>query len=307
MNDLSLKNIPLGGHRGMGCTDQLFHEWRTNTVPVENTVKSILMAFEKGASYVEVDVAMSLDKILFALHNVVPQDHFFTERIPGAVLNTLTFDEIKKFPSGRAQNGTVSTLLEILEIIAAVEPKTCPWGINIEIKGVQGSQQPHEGNLFFDVLSETVRKSRVLEEKILWSSFSLHNVVAMANRMPNSKFGMLFSEKSERAPIYANYQEEFNYQYLPFNEGVLGEVFQVWSREVTSSAGLSFVHPEVMTIADQMIENVAQRRLGINSWALFEKMDSLRAQHYLNLLRECTKRQVPLTVITDYLSDFVIK
>lgn len=302
---MTQKKIPLGGHRGMGCTDHGFYQNRDiKNLPVENTVDSVVKAFENGADYIETDAVMSKDNILFAIHNVVPKDHFFTPDMPPALLNKMKFADIQKFRTGHGHNGMIQPFGEILEAIATHDPKTLPWAVNIEIKGVQGSGQNFEANDYLDRLAQTVRESNLLPERILWSSFSLANVLAMSRHFPQSQFGMLFSEKPGPRAIYADHQDDPRYQYLPFNPAQIDFTVRTWQAEADERAKLGYLHPEVATITPETIARAKQYGLGINSWGLFENIDSDRRAMYDGLLNRMKENHVPFTIITDYLDEF---
>jgi glycerophosphoryl diester phosphodiesterase len=297
--------IPLGGHRGMGCTDHSFYQKRDiTTLPVENTVDSVVQAFENGADYVEIDAVMSADGVLFSIHNVVPKDHFFDEGLPPDLLNTMKFADIQKYRTGHGHNGKIQPLGEMLDAIAAKDPKTLPWAVNIEIKGVQGSGQNYEANDYLKKLVDVVRKSKLSPERVLYSSFSLANVVAMSHLMPESQFGMLFGEKPEPRAIYADHQDDRRYQYLPFNPAQIDFVVNSWKEEANPKAKLGYLHPEVATITSDTIANAAQYGLGINCWALFEEIDSQRRAMYDVLLGKMKENHIPFSIITDYLDEF---
>jgi glycerophosphoryl diester phosphodiesterase len=302
---MTQKKIPLGGHRGMGCTDHGFYYQRDiRNLPVENTVESVVKAFENGADYIETDAVMSEDGILFAIHNVVPKDHFFTPDMPPALLNKMKFADIQKFRTGHRHNGMIQPFGEMLDAIAKHDPKTLPWAMNIEVKGVQGSGQNYEANDYLDRLAKTIRESDLPPERILWSSFSLANVLAMSRHFPQSQFGMLFSEKPEPRAIYADHQDDPRYQYLPFNPAQIDFTARTWQVEADANAKLGYLHPEVATITLDTITSAKQYGLGINCWALFEHIDSGRSALYDALLKQTTENRVPFTIITDYLDEF---
>ena len=89
----------IAGHRGFGCTDHNFYQSIRDiqNLPVENTLESIEKAFKAGVKYIETDAVMSKDGVLFALHNVVPTDHFFGVEMPTRKLNELNFKDIAKY------------------------------------------------------------------------------------------------------------------------------------------------------------------------------------------------------------------
>lgn len=293
----------IGGHRGLGCTDHDFYQdlRPVRDLPVENTSESITAAFAAGADYVEVDAVMSADDIIFTLHNVVPRDHFFGSVVPQALLNNLPFSEIERYYTGRRQDGTVSALEHVLRVVEAHEPKTAPFAINIELKGVQGSGQAYEANEFLQSIAGTIAETKFPVERILFSSFALKNITAMSHLLPHAQYGMLFSEREFAQSIYADHVDDVSYQYLPFDAAYLGRVLDHWAMDGSDLAKLSYLHPEVQSITPAMIAEAGKLGLGINCWALFEKLTEARKERYHALEKECVAEKVSFSVITDYI------
>lgn len=299
------QKIRIGGHRGMGCTDHDFYQplRRIADLPVENTLASIETAFAAGADYVEVDAVMSGDGVLFTLHNVVPKDHFFDRVAPGALLNTLPFDQIAGFGTGRPFTGRIDKLQDVLARIAQVSPRALPWDVNVEIKGVQGSGQPYETNDYLQRLADTVLHSGLAAERVLFSSFSLQNIMSMSRLLPAAQYGMLFAEKPEPRAIYADRGDDLAFQYVPFNPDFIGSVFARWGQDAAPDAALKYLHPEAMTITPATLDACRDRAAGINCWAIFEELTPARGQYYLDLAARCAAQGVALTVITDYIPE----
>lgn len=115
--------ITIGGHRGFGCTDHAFYQYRPLAeLPVENTLASIRQAFDAGAHFVELDAVFTADNQVAVLHNVVPTDHFFTAPIPAKPINQLPWDDIRNYPTGRHGTGSVALLADVLTLITDVAP-----------------------------------------------------------------------------------------------------------------------------------------------------------------------------------------
>lgn len=296
-------SVKIGGHRGMGCTDHSFYQKSRDilSLPVENTTESILAAFDAGADYIETDAVMSGDGVLFILHNVVPKDHFFADAMPPDSLNKMRFSDITRFTTGRHENGRVCSLAEVLKGIAGVDPKTGDFAINIEIKGVQGSGQPYEANDFLQKLAVEVKSSPLALDRVLFSSFSLANIIGMSHLLPAARYGMLFADRPESRPIYADRQDDIECRYLPFDVTHIDRVFGIWQEKAQGAAKLSYLHPEIATMNADTIGAAAGRGCGINCWALFEEFDQARADLYLNKASACQKAGVPFTIITDYI------
>lgn len=305
-----IKQFKLGGHRGHGCTDNPFYKGRDiSGLPVENTLESMDAAFNIGADYIETDVMMSRDGVLFTLHNVVPKDHFCGDSIPSKPLNEMPFTDIKKYKTGHNQTGTIARFDDVLELVAERDPRTLPWAVNIEIKGVQGSAQPYEENDFLPRIAEAVKNSHLPPERILWSSFCMESLIRISDIFPQSSFGMLFGEKPKAGTtykaeaIYNDHVEDPHYQYLPFDIKTVDLVCEEWEKYAHKKAVLGYAHPETMTITNSMIDAIAERKLGINSWGLFEELDAERAAVYRNIFNHTAKKNVNYTAITDYLPE----
>ncbi len=295
--------IKLGGHRGLGCTDHSFYHFRDTATPVENTLLSIDMAFKSGASYIETDAVMSKDGIIFALHNVVPEDHFFGYEKPKHFLNDMKFNDIDQYRTGRTGKGRLALFDDVLALCHSHDQKDLPWVINIELKGVQGSGQVYERNNYLEKVAETIKRSAISPSRILWSSFCLENIIRMSQIFPASHFGMLFSEKPQPRAIYLNHADDPHYQYLPFDQASIKLVTQEWRQHAHARSVLGYAHPEITTVTPQMITQCAAYTLGINSWSLFEEWISERGQLYKDIAQQCDEQQVAYTAITDYLNE----
>lgn len=297
-----MSNVYLGGHRGMGCTDNDFYQSLRDirNLPVENTLKSVQAAFTAGADYIETDAVMSADGVLFTLHNVVSKDHFFGS-MPPALLNTMPFRDIQQFSAGRFENGRIDNLKSILSVAAAAAPGRSRWKINIEIKGVQGSGQPFETNEYLQKLAETVEDSEMPEADILFSSFCLQNIITMSQLMPSASYGMLFAEKPEARGIYTDRTQDHLFQYLPFTPAMIERVYETWQGQ--TDVALKYLHPEAMTVTPDALATAAYQGAGLNVWAIFEELTEARKEYYANLVRRCEEHNVPLTIITDYIAE----
>ena len=246
-----------GGHRGCGCTDHQFYGFRDKQTPIENTKQSFMQAFSEGAAYIETDAVMSKDGKIFCLHNVVPNDHFFASK-PDNLLNLLQFSKIVRHKTGRYGTGEITLLSDALTTLP--QNTNTPFTINIEIKGVQGSGQAYETNDFIDRLAESVQG--IQPNRILWSSFALQNIISMQQRLPESHYGMLFSEKLHPSPIYSNMCNSTHYKYLPFSLESIQEVMNAWT------GNKIYLHPESKSVFPELI-TFREQIAGINSWSLF--------------------------------------
>jgi glycerophosphoryl diester phosphodiesterase len=251
------KSLPkLGGHRGCGCTDHPFYHHRD--APVENTFESLLEAWKKGADYVEVDAQVSQDGIPFLLHSVIPKEHIF-KNPPKKYLNHLSWHTISKLKTGPKAKGKITTLKDALENMPCV--KETPWTINIELKGVQKSNQPNENHRFFEQIGTIAEK---FQTRILWSSFCLASLFKMQNLLPHSHYGVLFGVSNQPEPLYLTKKKHPHYQALPFTENSLNLIKERFNPKKT------WLHPEAKTLHQVTKENMEDWK-GINTWCLFAK------------------------------------
>lgn len=298
--------LAIGGHRGLGCTDHDFYQKLRQIahLPVENTAESVDAAFGAGADYVEIDAVMSADGTLFTLHNVVVKDHFFGTAVPSAPLNTLPFADIAKFKTGRHENGRIAPMAEVLAVVAKRSPKTLPWDVNVEIKGVQGSDQPIEANDYIARLAAVVAESGIPASRVVFSSFALQNVIAMSRIMPDARFGMLFNDKPDARPIYADRRDDIACQYMPYDAMHVAKVMELWGAQSGKGAVMGYFHPEFKTLNADTVMLAEQYGVGINCWALFEEMNVGRFGEYQRMAEACEAEGVPFSIITDYIGAF---
>ncbi len=296
--------ILIGGHRGRGCTDHAFYGFRNPaSLPVENTLESIEEAFRLGADYIECDVVGSADNQLFLIHNTIPADHYFQPDMPGDRLNKLNWNDIAKFGSGRQGLGRPPLLKDVLAKIESLAPSAAPFVINIEIKGTQNSKQPRDGAAFFEELTRVVLESGVPQDRILFSSFSLENLVIASRTLPHARYGFLFDEGMNITSIYTDSDDRFENSYIPFTPATIEETLRVWKQKTGDRVKLSYLHPEVATITKETIQSAQAHGLGINSWSIFEHLDDARIELHREIASLTEHCGVPYTVITDYIPE----
>jgi glycerophosphoryl diester phosphodiesterase len=300
--------IGIGGHRGYGCTDEEFYQDVRGVcyLPEENTIEGIAAGFNAGADFVELDMVMSQDEIIFLLHKVIAKYHFFEAKIPPSVLNHMDFAEIEKYKSGRKKQNSVTKFSDALNVIQKMDPKTLPWSLCVEIKGVQGTNQPYEDNNFIEVLADTVRQSGFPEERIIWSSFSLQNILQISHYFPKSAFAMLFTESDFFQKIYSNKGIDVRYIELPFEKRFIDQVIKIWSEEAHKDARLDYVHPEIMTITPEKMDYIYDLGLSINTWAYKEKWLDLFINQYKKIISYAREKNYRMNVITDFVDQMKI-
>lgn len=313
MSLIDSQTILLAGHRGLGCTDHDFYQDVRDipNLPVENTVGSIDAAFDANAAYVEIDVVETKDKHLIVLHNVVGKDHFFGVNIPPDLLNTMTLADIRQYKTGRNGMGEVALFADVLDVVSQKAPGTAPWKINVELKHLAGSNQAYADDGFFDNVAHVVHASSLRESDILFSSFGFINIQNMSHRLPNAHYGQLCREYKDgddvepvEGGIYTDYRNDPRYCYRPFNLKTIETVQADWTAHAHPDARLGYFNPEIMTIHPSLITAIAKRDMGLNAWSLFETTpDRARLDMYARVAAECTRQNVPLTIITDYLPE----
>ena len=291
----------LGGHRGLGVTDHNIYKniREVQKKPAENTLASVQAAFLSGADYVEIDAQMSKDKIIFCLHNVNPEDHFFANSKPQQYLNLLDFKEIKKFKIGRNCKDKVAKLSEILKITKKLAPNTLGWKINIEVKGVQGTNQKYENNEFLKRLVLEVKKQKFPLEQTLWSSFCLENLIKISQLSPKSNFGFLFSEQTRAKPIYIDKKNNFKFQYLPFNKRNINKVLKTWRQEAEQKSKLVYLHPELTTVKIEQLGFLKDKNIGLNCWISLEKNSKRFKVKTKRIIKKIKKSKIFFSLITD--------
>jgi glycerophosphoryl diester phosphodiesterase len=275
-----LDNIKIGGHRGMGCTDHPFtlERPKPNTRPTENTTESVRQAFQKGCDFVEVDVVLTKDNIPVCLHNVIPEDHFF-DKIPDRPINMLNYNELLKYECGRTKKSQVSTLEQILEVTHNNSQRTLSFDINIELKGIQSSNQKATRlDDFCRVVAETLRNSKLETPRILISSFCLEMLIVMMQEIPECQYGMLFAEINGSKPLFSDHQRDFAFASINFSMDNLKKIENHCENTNIDPANIKYLHPEIKTIDSEILNYSIGQGKQINTWSLYEiKAPSLNA------------------------------
>lgn len=290
----------IGGHRGSGCTDHPFYAERTHKpMYSENSLESILNAFKLGAHFVEIDAILSADNEVLILHNSVPKDHYFGANIPPKLLNKLPFVDIKTIPVGKINPAPILTLRELLTHMP--DPtKNQPFTLNIELKGVIGTQQNSDTEQLTAAVAKTIKAANFSAQNILFSSFVLENVIAMAKLLPKASFGQLFKGNDAPSPPFAD-KQDFNNTYLHFTKENANKVIHTFSQHLQNKAALTYLIPEITTLTNQDIHFYAAQQKSIISWALVEKLDAQKIETYKNLAMQAKAANINFGIITDYL------
>ena len=156
------------GHRGV-----------KNLKP-ENTLESILKAFELGLECVEIDVKVSKDNIPLLLHDDTLDR---TTNGSGLVCN-FTFDQIKHLDAGyyfynSKTDIKVPSLSSVLDLI-----KRKHKYLNIELKPNKNYEELNVKNILKEI-------NRISHDKIYFSSFDLESCIILKDAAPTLKCGFL--------------------------------------------------------------------------------------------------------------------
>lgn len=289
--------VGIGGHRGSGCTDS---EWaRSNPLthgkPPENTIPSIVLAFENGADYVEFDAVPTGDGRVVVLHSVKKTDHFFGPQDFDSVSNA-PWSAIAAASTGPRQSGKVPLLAEALEAIASrAVPERMPFLVNVEIKDAKGTIYPRPDNFMESVLS-VVRNGPLPMTRVLFSSFSLRDLIDLRQMDPAARTGMLFVENSApEEEIYLCGSGDPLARYLHFTPRNL----EIVMKHVLPD----FLHPERNSITLETAAMVKSCRTGLNAWAFEEPSPATDRKAVEKILELCIKESVPISLITDYVPE----
>ena len=156
------------GHRGV-----------KNLKP-ENTLESILKAFELGLECVEIDVKVSKDNIPLLLHDDTLDR---TTNGSGLVCN-FTFDQINHLDAGyyfynSKTDIKVPSLSSVLDLIKRKQKY-----LNIELKPNKNYEELNVKNILKEI-------NRISHDKIYFSSFDLESCIILKDAAPTLKCGFL--------------------------------------------------------------------------------------------------------------------
>lgn len=146
----------------------------------ENTIQSILAAYELGLDWVEVDVKISKDKTPFLLHD----DTLERTTTGNGLANSLNYSDIQKLDAGyffykKKTDIYPPTLKEVLRLC-----KNKKKSINIELKPNKGLERLNT--------KEIINITNSFKEiSIYFSSFDLKSCIEVMNLNPFSYCGLL--------------------------------------------------------------------------------------------------------------------
>ncbi len=156
------------GHRGV-----------RNIAP-ENTLESILKAFNLGLEWVEIDVKISKDNVPFLLHD----DTLDRTTNGTGIANQQNYSDIKKLDAGfffynKKTNIYPPSLKEVLELV-----KKKKKSLNIELKPNKGFEKQNVKN----ILNVMENYNNV---EVYYSSFDLDSCILTKKILPNSSCSFL--------------------------------------------------------------------------------------------------------------------
>lgn len=276
--------IMIGGHRGSGCTDSAHARTIGEKKPPENTLESIKLAIENGAKLIEVDAIQTADNKLVVTHSNALADHVFTTPNPGFVADH-TYAELQEMLVGPEGTHTMPLLSDVLELCKDVV-------LNIEIKDVKGTDTAKFADdrpPLVDLLAEELKDHK---GHLILSSFSMWDLEAMQERLPNIPRAQLFdtAEKQER-PIYSSKCPDTS-EYLQFTVDNV--------RKAMARAGIQYVHPCIDSLHEDVVAFCGEHNLAMNTWALGEPLPEQGKQAVENAINLCREHGVALGIITDY-------
>ena len=214
----TLKLPKLIGHRGV------------KDLCPENTLESILKAFDLGLSFVEIDVKISKDKVPILLH-----DDTLDRTTNGSGLAIdYDYEYIKKLDAGKffynsKTNSYIPKLIDVLDIC-----KSRNGNLNIELKP----------NLNFEKIN--VRKvleiSKDIEDiQIFYSSFDIDSFIEISNAYNNSNRSFLIDS---------------------FNDYSLDDLFSITEKYNANICGLN-----IEIISKEIIEKIKEHNLLITVYS----------------------------------------
>ncbi len=287
----------LGGHRGLGTTDNLHARSLaiSQNKPAENTLESIRNALDIGADFIEIDVIKTKDDKLVVTHSNALNDHVFTEDKLG-FLGDYKLADLQKLRVGPHGDGNIPLLSEVVSLMAEYRAVKKPdLFLNIEIKDVKGTEYhkfKYGEKRLLDLLADETRK---IKDWVVFSSFAIVDLIEMEKLINDAKLALLFDfpEMKERF-IYANPSEDDS-KYMQFTPENI--------KEVTSKVKLSYFHPEIRSITEEIVKLSCDLGIKINSWALFEMPPTKDSAEVANFVKLSQKYNMKNGIITDFVKE----
>jgi glycerophosphoryl diester phosphodiesterase len=295
--------ILIGGHRGMGATDDEEAEERNKTrgFPLENTPESFKEALNVGvdADFIETDAVAAKDgREIVLIHSNDTNDHIFEKKYNKTgkrYIDQMTPQEVASLRTGSDGSGRIPTLLQLLEVVEKLPGKF----INIELKGVQGTDQKEvrgedwKAPPLVEPLLKIINDKRFPLDRILFSSFSLNTLKELKQLTSNqAKIGVLFSDTKGHLLEGED--------YLPFTKRNVDRVLDDFP-------SLYALMPEISEfIAHPLIPDIVKRKLKIFTYT-YPELSSPSEKEYKEKARKalllCAACDLELGLITDYVKE----
>lgn len=310
--------LQLWGHRGMGATDSAFVRSLGNhlTRPPEQSLKSLMMAFDHGATAFEADVIRTQDDHLVLMHSTRYGEHVASSLHIGGkpYLDQLTLAEIQAQLHLGFDGDPSEPIPEFTEVLRALMdkfPDLATAGIvrfNIELKDVQGTDCPRRQPPLCALVLRDIEAVGFPLAAARFSSFSLDCLADMAKRAPKAKLALLTDVGPEHGGGTG--------KRIFGAEGDSTEVYRGFFKDAIDEAqarlgsALVAIHPEIRTVTDAIVAHVAECRLALATWGWREVSplaQMLEGQVFAGAAKRCVqiceRHNVKLALITDHLDD----
>lgn len=205
----------------------------------ENSLVAIEKALEIGCDAIEVDVCVTKDNILVALHDPIlnpdivrdPNGNWINSEIS---IRELTVEQAKKFDIGRLKPNTeyskrfarqqpvdnthIPTLTEVVELIQEVSPGTL---LNIELKSTGNNfHLTPESKHYVDLVAGFLTDHDIIGQSFI-QSFDWRLPLQLSQTLPDLKTGLLTDQQATAAPPIFSTDS-----YLEFTNGLKLSDFQ---------------------------------------------------------------------------------
>jgi glycerophosphoryl diester phosphodiesterase len=292
--------IPVFGHRGSGCTDSPHAQARRDGVsrPAENTLPSIMQAFDDGANGVEIDAVQTRDGEIVVVHSDLLSDHVFYD-CGAAKISELALAEVRALDVAPGRSGKIPTLAAVLAALRethAFKNGSAPV-INIEIKGKKGTGgQKNDIHVvkFHDALVTAIEDFPL--KRIIFSSFATFDLIEMRKRKRDALLAQLFDVPyKEERDVYPE-QNIPDARYLHFTRDNI--IYAI------NTVGIQYAHPAIDSLTDDNMAFARECNIGVNCWALGEAAPDADGGLGAQALALAEKHGTRLGIITDYVAAY---
>jgi glycerophosphoryl diester phosphodiesterase len=275
-------------------TNVIGHRGNPSLAP-ENTILSTQTAYNNGANMVETDIYLTLDKVLYVMHD---EKIDRTTNGTGNILE-MTSAQVSKYKVDYFAGVTpqaIPTLEDQFKLIKA----------NPEQKLVIEMKHPADASLA-NALADLIRKYDILDQVVV-ISFIQNNLVYLKQQLPGAPVGWLnWLKLDESDPVHAVYEALENIQ--PYNS-VCNPGYSGWGSGMISELAHRGVTLWPWTVNNQaqfdklMIDGVAGLTTDYSQWS----KDFIESIHWNSASRviSCTYRGI-LTDVTNSVEVVVIE